>query len=76
MPDSQECQLTRTLDRHERCPGDACPFWDSGHCQLDDLRPDLDTNPELAGFLLDLRSRLMPDDSWRPLRRVGMPERD
>ena len=38
-------------------------------------RPDINANPELARFLLDLRARLAPRDGWQPFRRLGKPVR-
>ena len=64
------CLLQHALDRHEHCPGDTCPFWVRGSCALDELRADIETNPELAGFLLDLRARMAGGEGWRPFRRL------
>jgi hypothetical protein len=69
----RECVLQRALDGHERCPGDACPFWSGGDCQLNSLEIDLDTNPELAQFFLEMRGRLTQGEGWRPFRRVAAP---
>jgi len=73
MPDPQECLLQGALDAHERCPGADCPFFDDGECRLRDLKPDLDTNRQLARFLLDLRARLSLQEGWQPFRRMGRP---
>ena len=73
MPESRECLLQHVLDGYERCPGSACPFYEDGACRLQELQPDIDTNPELARFLLDLRARLAPQDGWRPFGRLGKP---
>ena len=71
-----ECLLQHAVDGYERCPGESCPYWSGGRCQIDQLlRADVDTNPKLAGFLLDLRAQLMGGSGWRPFRRVGMPPR-
>ena len=71
-----ECLLQHALDGHERCPGEGCPYWSNGGCQIEQLlRADINTNPELAGFLLDLRAQLMDGGQWRPFRRVGTPGR-
>jgi hypothetical protein len=71
MSDAPDCLLQQAVDGHERCPGDACPFWADGRCRLGDLRADIATNPQLARFLLDLRARLMGGEDWRIFRRVG-----
>ena len=73
MPEPHECLLQRALDGYERCPGSACPFYDGGECRLQELQPDIDTNPGLARFLLEMRARLAPQDGWRPFRRLGKP---
>ena len=71
MSESRECLLHRALDGHERCPGPTCPFFEDGECRLHELRADIDTNPQLARFLLDLRARLAAREGWQPLRRLG-----
>lgn len=71
MSEPRECLLQRALDGHERCPGPDCPFFDDGECRLQELRADIDTNPQLAGFLLDLRARLAAREGWQPYRRLG-----
>ena len=50
-----DCTLQLAVGRHEPCPEDACPFWRSAGCAIQELRPDIETNPELAEYLLDLR---------------------
>ena len=71
MPEPRECLLQRAVDGHERCPGAACPFFEDGECRLEELRVDIDTNPQLARFLLDLRARLAGREGWQPYRRLG-----
>lgn len=75
MSEPQECLLQHALDAHERCPGADCPFFEDGECRLRDLKADLDTNPQLARFLLDLRARLSSQEGWQPFRRIGPPVR-
>lgn len=75
MSEPQECLLHRSLDGYERCPGAECPFFEDGACRLQDLRADIDTNPQLARFLLDLRARVAAPDGWQPFRRLGKPAR-
>jgi hypothetical protein len=38
---------------------------------MGDLRADIDTNPQLARLLLDLRAQMMGSDGWRLFRRVS-----
>ncbi len=71
MHDARECLLHRTLDGYERCPGAECPFFEDGACRLQELRADIETNPQLARFLLDLRARLAAREGWQPFRRLG-----
>ena len=71
MAERRECLLQRALDAHERCPGAGCPFFEDGACRLHELRADIDTNPHLARFLLDLRARLAARQGWQPYRRLG-----
>lgn len=70
-PRPRECLLQRSLGGYERCPGDDCPFFVGERCRLGELRADIDTSPELARFLLDLRARLAAGDGWQPFRRIG-----
>ena len=71
MPEPSECLLQHALDGYERCPGADCPFFDDGGCQLQELKADIDTNPQLTRFLLDLRARLGGPEGWQPFRRLG-----
>jgi hypothetical protein len=41
----------------ERCPGDECPFWETG-CVLDKVEHELTERREVAAFLLGLRRTL------------------
>jgi hypothetical protein len=66
-----ECLLQRALDGYERCPGSDCPFFKEGECGLQELKADIDTNPQLARFLLDLRAQLAGREGWQPYRRLG-----
>lgn len=75
MADERLCLLQTAVGRHERCPGEACPYWQDGGCPLEQMRADIETNPELAGFLLDLRAQIMGGGVWRPFRRVSGGER-
>jgi hypothetical protein len=74
-PQPQECLLQHAVGGHERCPGEECPFFERGECRLGELRVDIDTNPQLARFLLDLRARLAAREGWQPFRRLGRPGR-
>jgi hypothetical protein len=68
-----ECMLQHTVGHAERCPHDACPFWLNDGCGLESIRADIETNPELAGFLLDVRAAAAETRGWRPFRRVSRP---
>jgi hypothetical protein len=56
------CRLQYTLGRVERCPEDACPFWEAGgavlegRCAFEHL--DVADNPDFAAWLLRIRKRL------------------
>jgi hypothetical protein len=67
-PQPQHCTLQDAVGRHERCPGDSCPFWAGEGCALDGVRADIETNPELAGYLLDLRASAAGVTGWSPFR--------
>jgi hypothetical protein len=74
MTDQHECSLQHAVGAHERCPGESCPYWSEDRCQVEELlRADVETNPELAAFLLDLRAHIMVGEAWRPFRRVAIP---
>ena len=66
--DARLCMLQRALDHVERCPGEACPFWKDEGCALSDIRPEIESNPELAHYLLDLRAAEV--EGWSPFRRA------
>jgi hypothetical protein len=52
------CTIEMIAHGHaERCPGDACPFWEDG-CALARIETELDSRPEVAQLLLDLRGEL------------------
>lgn len=65
-----DCTLQHAVGRSERCPGEACPFWANDGCGLKSIRADIETNPELAGYLLDVRSSAAGTTGWRPFRRA------
>lgn len=50
------CTLEAAIGSVAPCPEDACPFWTDAGCGLDSIRSDIATNPELAGYLLDIRA--------------------
>ena len=59
------CGLAAAIGRDEYCPGDPCLFWEvdgsrepSGRCGMEEVAPYLPTLPELAEYLLELRSTL------------------
>lgn len=70
QPEPQNCTLQDAVGRHERCPGDSCPFWAGQGCALDAVRTDIETNPELAGYLLDLRASAAGVKGWAPFRML------
>jgi hypothetical protein len=52
------CTIELIAEGHaERCPGDACVFWDHG-CVLARVEAELDSRPEVAQLLVDLRREL------------------
>ncbi|MDH4177654.1 MAG: hypothetical protein OEW31_00635 [Thermoleophilia bacterium] len=54
----QLCTLELIAEGHAgRCPGDQCAFWERG-CALARLEAELDTRPEVAQLLLDLRREI------------------
>ena len=68
------CTLEAAIGTVAPCPEDVCPFWTAAGCGLDGIRADIATNPELAGYLLDIRAsaelRIAGGDSAR-LRGVS-----
>ena len=52
------CDLQYAAGRIEGCPGEACLYWVDDACMLTPLRTDIVSDPQLACFLLDLRSRV------------------
>jgi hypothetical protein len=60
--------LQAAVGHVERCPGESCPFWNDEGCALAEIRPDIESNPELGRFLLDLRASGV--EGWSPLRRA------
>jgi hypothetical protein len=52
------CTIEMIAHGHaERCPGENCPFWENG-CALARIETELDSRPEVALLLLDLRREL------------------
>jgi len=52
------CTIELIAEGHaSRCPGAGCAFWDSG-CVLSRVELELDSRPEVARLLLDLRWEL------------------
>jgi hypothetical protein len=52
------CTIELIAEGHAtRCPGDECAFWDCG-CALARVEAELDSRPEVARLLLDLRGEL------------------
>ncbi len=63
---STVCRMKETLGQTEACPDTACPFWETrgagleGRCAFEQL--DLRGRPQLAAFLLGIRSELEAAD--------------
>jgi len=54
----QLCTIELIAEGHaERCPGEACAFWDRG-CALERVESELGGRREVAELLLDLRREL------------------
>ena len=61
----RRCGVAAAVGVSERCPGARCPFWQvdgrlevSGRCSIEEVVPYLRTLPELAQYLLELRTNL------------------
>jgi hypothetical protein len=60
------CSLQIAVGHVEACPGEPCPFWEGGGAVVDPgcaverlgLTAELDSRPDLAAYLLELRARL------------------
>ena len=70
---NRRCGLAGSVGVSERCPGLRCPFWDaergneaSGRCSIEEVIPYLKTLPELAQYLLEVRTSLRRVDDPRP----------
>jgi hypothetical protein len=70
------CTIEMIATGHaERCPGEACAFWDHG-CVLTRVESELDGRPEVARLLLDLRRQVEDgrgvevDDARSSLSRI------
>ena len=54
----QLCTIELIAEGHaERCPGAECAFWENG-CALARVETALDSRPEVARLLLDLRREI------------------
>ncbi len=64
-PHAPLCTIELIAAGHaERCPGETCPFW-SGGCVLARVEHELDSRPDVAALLLELRREL---EAGRALR--------
>jgi hypothetical protein len=60
----RKCDLAAAVGVSERCPGARCPLWEvhgperTGRCSIEEIVPYLGTLPELAEYLLELRTSL------------------
>ena len=68
----RRCGLAGSIGVSERCPGSRCPFWavegspqTSGQCSIEEVVPYLKTLPELAEYLLEVRTSLRRVDDPR-----------
>lgn len=68
MPEERFCTLQQAVGRQERCPREVCPLWDTDGCVLDTVRPDIETTPGLAAYLLDVRATAAGGDGWNLFR--------
>jgi hypothetical protein len=73
-PETKSCTLQNAVGRYEQCPEEQCPLWHDGACTIAAVRADVETTPNLAVYLLDLRRRLAGTDGWAPFRLL--PRRD
>ena len=71
----RRCGVAAAVGVSERCPGARCPFWEadgrlevSGRCSIDEVVPYLRTLPELAQYLLELRTNLRGVKDPHPAR--------
>ena len=71
----RRCGVAAAAGVSERCPGARCPFWQedgrleaSGKCSIEEVVPYLRTLPELAPYLLELRTSLRGVEDPQPAR--------
>jgi hypothetical protein len=62
-PSTRLCTLEAVVGKVEPCPEGACPFWetDGDGCAFEQL--DVEADPALAAWLLELRRRLASAES-------------
>jgi hypothetical protein len=60
-PATHLCTLEAVVGKVEPCPEGACPFWEADGCAFEQL--DVEADPALAGWLLELRRRLASAES-------------
>lgn len=71
----RRCGVAAAVGVSERCPGARCPFWQengmaeiAGRCSIEEVVPYLRTLPELAEYLLDVRTNLRRVEDPHPVR--------
>ena len=56
------CRIEGVLGHAEACPGARCPFWDPGRAVLAGrcafAKVDIETDPEVAALLMQVREML------------------
>jgi hypothetical protein len=69
----RRCGVAAAVGVTERCPGARCLFWEadgrleaSGRCSIEEVVPYLGTLPELAQYLLELRTNLRSVEDRHP----------
>jgi hypothetical protein len=63
-----QCDLYFALGEREECPGGECAFWEDGSCVFRDVRFEFEARPDVARYLLGIRSEL---ESARGIEPAG-----
>jgi hypothetical protein len=71
----RRCGVAAAVEVGELCPGARCPFWQEdgrpevlGRCSIEEVVPYLRTLPELAQYLLEVRTNLRGVEDPHPAR--------
>ena len=76
MTDQPLCALHVATGSREECPGQACAFWEEGGavvdagCVFERVQFELETRPDVARWLLHIRTDLENARSAAELRRI------